>query len=458
MKCPACQRENRDTATFCSNCGAPLRPEGEPAEPFELGGRQPEPVPGEEPDVAPSAEEVPDERRLGRPTIRLRREELEEGAEESEGADEAAPLPPGPRSVGDVVADRFEIVEVLESTPEATRYRARDWSRCATCGYDDNRRGDRFCLDCGASLAQPAWATLVEIERRPPDDYDLALSEHGREYYVTFDAEAAPEAAGEPEGGPLVLRWACASDAGQQREHNEDYVDCWSFSHGRGRLLGLFVVADGLGGQDAGEVASRMATEAVWEELRESVWDAVVRGEEPEEDEVERAVERAVQQANLAVYEARVRAHSDMSTTLTLALVVGRTAYIANVGDSRAYWFGPEGLEQVTRDHSLVQRLVDAGQITREQVYGHPQRNLIYQSIGDRKEAQVDLFSREFRPDGRLLLCSDGLWEMVRDEGIEEALMAEADPQRVCDLLVRRANMAGGEDNISVIVAQLSPV
>jgi len=124
------------------------------------------------------------------------------------------------------------------------------------------------------------------------------------------------------------------------------------------------------------------------------------------------------------------------------------------VGDSRAYLWNADGLRRITRDHSLVQRLVDAGQITPEEVYTHPQRNLIYQSIGDRPEVQVDTFRRHLAVDDRLVLCSDGLWEMVHDDGLEEVLLSEPDPQRACDRLVQNANLAGGEDNITVIIVQ----
>jgi len=166
----------------------------------------------------------------------------------------------------------------------------------------------------------------------------------------------------------------------------------------------------------------------------------------------------AAKEANRVVYEARTAKGSEMNSTLTMALVVQDTAYIANVGDSRTYVWNALGLQRISKDHSLVQRLVDTGMIAAGDVYTHPQRNLIYQSIGDRPDVRPDVFRRAIVPDDRLVLCSDGLWEMVRDEGLEEVLLAEADPQRACERLVKDANLAGGEDNISVIIVRVAQV
>lgn len=463
MKCPTCGQENRAGATFCANCGASLAPRERP--PFFLDGEPEE----EERDAVPP----PPDLALGIPTIKLERPDREPGEEGEAPADaprqpaqeaappqapagEAAPAEEGLLPVGHLIGGRFEIGEVLEATPERNTYRARDWGRCATCGYDDNAKGDRFCLDCGAALDTPLWATVVEFPHPKQADVDLALTEGDREYLVTFEPQAQPaEATPAPEpSGRLALRWGLATDPGLEREINEDYAECWTFAQANGPQAGLFIVADGLGGQEDGEVASKMATLTTWSTLRDRVWGRIVSGERPPQDEVRQALVDAVGEASRAVYEARLQAKSDMSTTITLALVVDGHAYIANVGDSRAYLFNADGLRAITKDHSLVQRLVDAGQITRAQVYSHPQRNLIYNTIGDRAEVNVDVFAHDLQPEDRLLLCSDGLWEMVRDEGIEEALMAEADPQRACDRLVRHANLAGGEDNISVIIVQ----
>ncbi len=493
MKCPSCGRFNRTGAAYCAVCGTRLP--GVAREPFDLDEVDTPGRPAAAGTGSPTLREpvVREPDPTGVPTIRLERQPTDDvavgprpaaataepvaragepvaavcdaaQADVVPGAPEAggAPVrrPDGPLAVGDLVTGRFEITEIIEQSPERNAYRARDWGRCASCGYDDNARGDRYCLDCGAALDAPLFATISERLHVPPAKFDLSFREGKRDYYVALETpiEAHKSDAGEKvASGPqprLALRWGRATDPGLAREGNEDYAECWTFSQASGPRLGFFVVADGLGGADSGEVASEMATRAAWGVVRARVWEPVLRGEQPSADAVRAALSECVQEANRAVYEARVQAKSDMSSTVTMALITDGHATIANVGDSRTYRYGAEGLQAITRDHSLVQRLVDTGQISRAQVYTHPQRNLIFQSIGDRLDVQADLYELDLLADDRLILCSDGLWEAVRDEGIEEALLAEQEPQRACERLVRYANLAGGEDNISVIIVQ----
>lgn len=460
MKCPACGRDNRPSAGFCAFCGVSLKATEPPA---------PAPLPTEAATEAQGAQEAtpevpaaPEVAEVAEPLAVSEQAPVvpAEGAAEERAtlAVEAGPPKPGtPLRPGDVLAERYEILEVLESTPERNRYRADDRRRCALCGNDDNMPTDEFCRECGASLAAPAYVTIVELVQQPPEEYDLHFVEADHDFFVKAEPlPAAPSRASteRPEPSPLKLIWGRATDKGLQRDLNEDYLETWLYARGSGGVLGLFVVADGLGGQDSGEVASRMATNVVWQNLRESVWEPIVRGEAPDPDTLEKRLAEAVAAANKAVYEARLARNSEMNTTLTLALVVNDVAYVGNVGDSRTYLWNAQGLRRITKDHSLVQRLVDTGQIAPQDVYRHPNRNLIYQSIGDRAEVKVDTFRHRLQPDDRLILCSDGLWEMVRDEGLEEVLLAEPDPQRACEQLVRNANLAGGEDNITVIIVQ----
>jgi serine/threonine protein phosphatase PrpC len=456
MKCPACGRENRTNAGFCAWCGARFAqaeaepPAMPPASEEQSPAAPPPSPPPEAPALASGVSSTA-------PTVKLLPASAEAEAAPAAGP-EATPAPVVAAALlrpGDILAERYEIVEVVESTPERNQYRARDPRRCAACGNDDNAPTDEFCRDCGASLQTPAYVNIVEVVHKPPEQYDLHFKEDERDYYATAEPPKPPEQAPVVvQAAALRLIWGRTTDVGKQRDHNEDALEAWLYARGSGGLLGLFIVADGLGGQDSGEVASHMATDAVWQALRASVWEPIIRGETPAPDALEQSVVVAVQAANKAVYEARQARGSEMSTTVTLALVVNDQAYIANVGDSRTYLFDAQGLHKITKDHSLVQRLVDTGQIKPAEVYTHPQRNLIYQSIGDRPEVRVDTFRHALVPDDRLILCSDGLWEMVREEGLEEVLMAETDPQRACDLLVRNANLAGGEDNISIIVVQ----
>ena len=172
-------------------------------------------------------------------------------------------------------------------------------------------------------------------------------------------------------------------------------------------------------------------------------------------EQIEQWMRRATEKANDGVYLERQKRGNDMGTTITTALIRDWMLYLGHVGDCRAYRWSEKGLEQLTTDHSIVASMVAAGTAKPEEVYTHPQRSVIYRCIGDRPTVDVDLISCALNPGDRLVVCCDGLWEMVRDEGIEEVMLSESDPQLACDVLIERANLAGGVDNISVIVVQL---
>jgi serine/threonine protein phosphatase PrpC len=161
-----------------------------------------------------------------------------------------------------------------------------------------------------------------------------------------------------------------------------------------------------------------------------------------------------VHRANLAIYRRNRENPEMMGTTLTAALIANSTAYIGNVGDSRTYLYRPsEGLQQVTRDHSEVARLVEAGAIAPEEIYSHPRRNRIYRCLGERASVEMDTFAIDLQPGDVLLLCSDGLWEMVRGEALEKLVASSAhNPGQLSAILVQAALNNGGADNISVVV------
>src|SRR5205085_448962 len=168
-------------------------------------------------------------------------------------------------------------------------------------------------------------------------------------------------------------------------------------------------------------------------------------------------VAEGVHHANLAVHQRNRQKHADMGTTLTAALVVGATAYVVNVGDSRTYLYRDSaGLSQITRDHSLVARLVEAGAITPDEVYTYPKRNEIYRSLGRHATEEVDKFTVSLQIGDALLLCSDGLWEMVRDSDIKKIMKASLPhASQTSAMLIQAALHRGGKDNVSVIVVYI---
>ncbi len=211
--------------------------------------------------------------------------------------------------------------------------------------------------------------------------------------------------------------------------------------------VGLFVVADGMGGHGNGQEASRLAISS----LHDAMQLALVDG--PEDDIYEELLAEGVHTANLAVHQRNRQKQADMGTTITAVLIIGNTAYVANVGDSRTYLYREsDGLIKVTRDHSAVARLVETGAITPDEVYTHPKRNEIYRSLGNSASVKVDTFTVPLKVGDLLLLCSDGLWEMVRDADIERIVEAALPvSSQICDMLVEAALAGGGKDNISVI-------
>ncbi len=217
--------------------------------------------------------------------------------------------------------------------------------------------------------------------------------------------------------------------------------------------MGFFAVADGIGGHDRGEVASRR----VLEQLAAAVMDRVFKrmiltGRGADQGWMEHALRQAILTANGSLLALQRANRSDMGTTLTAALVIDGRAVVANIGDSRTYLWRDGALVQVTKDHSLVASLIAAGHLAPEAIYTHEQKAMIYRSVGESDDLAVDIFGLSLQAGDRLLLCSDGVWEMTRDEGLSAALAAETEPQAVCDRLVAVANKAGGEDNISVLV------
>ncbi len=253
------------------------------------------------------------------------------------------------------------------------------------------------------------------------------------------------------------------TDVGQVREHNEDnflVADMSRRSRGlleanRATAIGpqgcVFAVCDGMGGAAAGEIASQLAVDILYERLVDGLDERPIK-----RDDLARRLVRAVEAAGLRIFhEAKAdRSRRGMGTTVTAAALVDDVLFFAQVGDSRAYILRGDTLVQVTRDQSLVNQLIEAGQLTEEEAETFEHNNIILQALGTSDTVQVDLTYTELRKGDILLLCSDGLSGMVRFEEIRELLKSSVEPLDICKSLTERANQAGGHDNITVIVVQ----
>jgi serine/threonine protein phosphatase PrpC len=257
----------------------------------------------------------------------------------------------------------------------------------------------------------------------------------------------------------LSLAVGYLTDPGIKRKHkpNEDSLFAMQGTGTYNALpqeFGLFVVADGMGGHANGQDASRMAIQTIID----YILPRISANKQVEDEAFINLLRDGVQCANQAVHQRNMEERADMGTTMTAALVVGATAYVANVGDSRTYLFRePGGLTKITHDHSVVASLVEAGIIKPDDIYTHPKRNQIYRSLGEKPVVEVDSFKVSLMAGDKLLLCSDGLWDMVRDPEIQRLMSTPAPaPSKTGQELIQAALDGGGEDNVSVIVVSFS--
>lgn len=235
------------------------------------------------------------------------------------------------------------------------------------------------------------------------------------------------------------------TDIGMVRETNQDAFKIVAL----GQSAGFALVCDGMGGVNGGDRASSIAKAEISESIKSSFAEGM------DEKEIRNVMLRAIDAANQKIYRT-AREHPDltgMGTTVVLAILYGRRAYVAHVGDSRLYRFQDGRLEQLTKDHSRVQDLVDRGMITQEEARVHPEKNMITRAVGIGPDVNVDFLTVPFGVGDRLLLCSDGLSNVCADEEIADVLNAQQAEQAV-ETLIKLANMGGGNDNITVVIAE----
>lgn len=256
----------------------------------------------------------------------------------------------------------------------------------------------------------------------------------------------------DPSSKPIMyFHYAGLTDTGQLREHNEDdyklplEIDKTSLLE-KGHL---YVLADGMGGHQKGEVAAAITVQAVPSAYYEQITDL---RENNSEEAIIKALSDAIEQANVEVMEAT----QGGGTTVVTAVLHTDLLVMMNVGDSRAYLLRDNELRLISRDHSLVSRLVEMGKITEEEALTHPRRNVLYQALGQGSELEIHTIVEKLQLNDTLILCSDGLWGEITDEMLKAVLLSAESPHTAVKQLIDIANEAGGPDNITAIIVQIT--
>ncbi|HVB22845.1 MAG TPA: protein phosphatase 2C domain-containing protein [Ktedonobacteraceae bacterium] len=377
-------------------------------------------------------------------------------------------------AVGTLVGSRYEVTEVVSDDAQGHVYMVIDrqgYQHCWNCGTEENSEGDEFCNDCGAELLNapyvmheyPASSQSGAEASVIPGNIVNTFVDAGKTYAI--EQEQAEQNAF-PNGVHLVA--VSDSDAGDVRrsDPNEDSTLILQLQRIHESIsvpMGVYIVADGMGGHDNGQLASRVAINIIAERMVRELLNAPLALEKSgqtvqpaDEEALVALLQGTIEDANAAICAVNQREKTDMGSTITGFMIVGEHAYILNVGDSRTYMVRGGQIYQLTNDHSLVGQLVAGGLIQPDDVYTHPQRNQIFRSLGDKLNVQVDIFKQQLLPGDILLSCCDGLWEMVRNPQIESILNTTNGPQAACTQLIETANTNGGEDNISVVAVYVS--
>lgn len=464
VACSQCGSENREEALFCHHCGqqvgAPTPPEfKEQFKPHvsdaeEDGFHQQENMPLPMGDIAeplPSPEISEGEMDSLSPGSASANLDLRlSGAEPIEGFS---------LSAGALLQNRYRIVEILPQEGEPAIYITEDLLLCWNCANVQVSPDETYCENCGAAMDQKERVEIREVvlSSETPEIAE-GVFEEGGSFYQLVPQEESPENDKSP---AIQFAVGYRSDAGEVREVDEDSIlilQLAALCKLRNKpLLGFFAVADGIGGHDAGEIASQAVVQSLAAGVMERIFAPEATGNALPLEELKNRLRKVILSANRAVLDIRAETEADMGSTLTAVLVRDTQAIIVNIGDSRTYLMRLGNLTQITEDHSMVAKMVAQGIIQPEEIYTHEQKGVIYRSLGDKPELELDdsIFELVLEPGDRLVLCCDGLWEMVRDEIIADTLLEYYDSQSACDRLVKLANLVGGDDNISVIVVEI---
>lgn len=333
----------------------------------------------------------------------------------------AAPIPSAVDTEAQLVDDQFALEEL---PPEQSP-------------LEDEDRADPETESGEEPQVQPVQRQGA-IQRRPRAEPAPPRREPPREY--------KPKRA---------LTYGIATDVGKLRDNNEDacFAMQWHTMTVENRPdFGFFVVADGMGGHLDGERAAGVAVQTLAAEMLQSVYMPLLRNfRAAEKTTILEALVAASEKANSAVIDAVPGG----GTTLSTVVIVGNLAYLVHVGDSRAYLIHNDEIEQLTTDHTLVQRLVEMKELTPEEAEYYPQKNVLYRAIGQNESLKLERLIRSLPSAAQMILCSDGLWDLVDDETMKRVTLESSSPQEACDRLVSLANDRGGTDNISVIILKI---
>jgi len=338
------------------------------------------------------------------------------------------------------------------------------WANFTNCvhhpdGYVSDRKLDTSAL---ARLVFQWLTQKAQFERDPnlPPAYNRAFEpfysgaavEDSSDLADLFE-RALQESASTEE---IDFRLGRRTHVGMVRTLNEDSLLTLELNRTQQSLsqpVGVFTIADGMGGHTAGEIASGTIINTIAKKAAEDIIHCQLA--QGSKSDCQKWLQEAVEAANAEVYALRETSGTDMGSTLVTAVLESNTAYLTHVGDSRAYLINMDGIRRLTLDHSLVEQLIATNQITREEARFHPQRNVIYRTIGDSPKIEVEVITTLLNVGDYLLLCSDGLTGMLDDQTIFNIVLEAPSPQAACDALVDTANTAGGDDNISVVIVQI---